>query len=120
MVEFKKLTVIGLIVVAICMVASNSAAQQLLQLKQLKTVPTFNTGEGEGEGAPKIEFDGIGRVDRMDDHAIVVDDSWYKLSGYVAIKNADGELTGFQPKSENRVGFMIDEKHEVTEIWILR
>ena len=70
------------------------------------------------EGYPLNGFDGWGRIDRISDDALVMDDTVYKLAASVKFhtRNADDVPSSWFKKGD-LAGFLKNDAGEVISIW---
>ena len=78
----------------------------------------------EGAGRPAFypqEFDGMGRIDRLEGREIVIDDSLYRLgpgSNFATPRGNHASRAGFRVGSY--VGFVLNATGEIRSLWLIR
>ena len=66
------------------------------------------------------DFDGYGKIDRISNKVIVIDDTLYSFSPRVSFatpKFRHSRKTLFQPGQ--RIAFFLNDKRQITSVWLL-
>lgn len=67
------------------------------------------------------KFDGVGRIDRIGEEEIVIDDSSYRLSPYThygTFRSPNAFKHAF--KIGNLVGFTMDSQRQIGSLWMIK
>ena len=95
----------------------------MMGLVFILTIAEFCFGQGLERIYPDYypeEFNAIGKIDRIAEKEIVIDDSLFKLSPNVTCYTPISKYVSKALFSVgNRVGVEINSNHEVTSLWLL-
>ena len=96
----------------------------LIFIVSLAKVGLTRERNGGGLVLPKHypdRFTGIGRIDRLAEEEIVIDDSLYTLAPYVEYHTPTAmNVSNIIFRAGSLVGFITNSEHQILSIWFLR
>jgi hypothetical protein len=95
-------------------------AGDVLESVLINSVPGFRAAEAGETGFIEDDFDGTGRIGRIEKNEIVIDDSLRRLSGSVKYHSqTNGAISRSQFRVGKIVGYRINAQGEITGLWLL-
>ena len=96
----------------------------LIFIVSLAKVGLTEERNGGGLALPKHypdRFTGIGRIDRLAEEEIVINDSLYRLAPYVVYNTPTAmNVSRFMFRAGNLVGFITNSERQIISIWFLK